>query len=162
MLQLLAPNRVFCICAENICTCITSCSRFCGQRRQQGLLGDGILGRDFVFDIEIRLGAGAYICGEESALIESLEGKRGIPRNRPPYPVTYGYMGKPTVVNNVETFFAAAGIAAHGGAWFASSGTAQSKGTKLLSISGDCERPGIYEYAFGTTAKQILSDCPSE
>jgi [NiFe] hydrogenase diaphorase moiety large subunit len=129
------------------------------QRRQQNLLGKGISERDFVFDIEIRLGAGAYICGEESALIESLEGKRGMPRNRPPYPVSCGYLGKPTVVNNVETFVAAAGIAVHGGAWFASSGTAQSKGTKLLSISGDCEGPGIYEYVFGTTAKQILSDC---
>jgi [NiFe] hydrogenase diaphorase moiety large subunit len=129
------------------------------QRKQQNLLGKGILERDFVFDIEIRLGAGAYICGEESALIESLEGKRGMPRNRPPYPVSCGYLGKPTVVNNVETFVAAAGIAVHGGAWFASSGTAQSKGTKLLSISGDCERPGIYEYAFGTTVKKILSDC---
>ena len=129
------------------------------QRRQRGLLGDHILGRDFVFDIEIRMGAGAYICGEESALIESLEGKRGIPRNRPPYPVTCGYLGKPTVVNNVETFAAAARIAFHGGAWFSSSGTEQSKGTKILSISGDCDQPGIYEYAFGTTIKQLLDDC---
>lgn len=129
------------------------------QRRQLGLLGENILDRDLDFDIEIRLGAGAYICGEESALIESLEGKRGIPRNRPPYPVSSGYLGKPTVVNNVETFAAAAGIAIHGGGWFASSGTEQSKGTKILSISGDCERPGIYEYAFGATIGEILNDC---
>ncbi|MDF9392353.1 MULTISPECIES: NAD(P)H-dependent oxidoreductase subunit E [Methylococcus] len=129
-------------------------------RRQRGLLGKAILGKEgFDFDIEIRLGAGAYICGEESALIESLEGNRGIPRNRPPYPVTHGYLGQPTVVNNVETFFAAAAIAVHGGEWFAAVGTEKSKGTKLLSICGDCARPGIYEYPFGVTVARILEDC---
>ncbi|MGZ8158179.1 MAG: NAD(P)H-dependent oxidoreductase subunit E [Methylobacter sp.] len=129
------------------------------QRRKNGLLGSNILGTGLDFDIEIRLGAGAYICGEESALIESLEGKAGIPRNRPPYPVTQGYLGKPTVVNNVETFLAAAGIAVNGGDWFASIGTEKSKGTKILSISGDCARPGIYEYPFGVTIQAILNDC---
>ncbi|MGR9088048.1 MAG: NAD(P)H-dependent oxidoreductase subunit E [Gammaproteobacteria bacterium] len=129
------------------------------QRRLAGLLGHGILGREFDFDIEIRLGAGAYICGEESALIESLEGKSGIPRNRPPYPVTRGYLGKPTVVNNVETFYAAAAISVYGGDWFAATGTAKSKGTKILSISGDCAGPGIYEYPFGTSMHTILQDC---
>jgi [NiFe] hydrogenase diaphorase moiety large subunit len=129
-------------------------------RRRRGLLGKTILGSEgFDFDIEIRLGAGAYICGEESALIESLEGNRGVPRNRPPYPVTHGYLGKPTVVNNVETFFAAAAIAVHGGEWFAEVGTEKSKGTKLLSICGDCARPGIYEYPFGVTIRQVLEDC---
>ncbi len=136
------------------------------QRRQNGLLGSHILvgacpelveGLDF--DIEICLGAGAYICGEESALIESMEGKAGIPRNRPPYPVTQGYLGKPTVVNNVETFLAAAGIAVNGGDWFANIGTEKSKGTKILSISGDCAHPGIYEYPFGITIQTILNDC---
>jgi [NiFe] hydrogenase diaphorase moiety large subunit len=130
------------------------------ERRRRGLLGKNILGREgFDFDIEIRLGAGAYICGEESALIESLEGKRGVPRNRPPYPVTHGYLGKPTVVNNVETFFAAAAIALHCGDWFAAAGAEKSKGTKLLSICGDCARPGIYEYPFGVTIDRILEDC---
>jgi len=130
------------------------------QRRQTGLLGQNILGREgFDFDIKIHLGAGAYICGEESALIESLEGKRGVPRNRPPYPVTHGYLGQPTVVNNVETFAAAAAIALHGGEWWASIGTEKSRGTKILSISGDCDRPGIYEYPFGTTLREILADC---
>jgi [NiFe] hydrogenase diaphorase moiety large subunit len=129
------------------------------ERRQAGLLGNSILGQDIDFDIEIRLGAGAYICGEESALIESLEGKSGIPRNRPPYPVTHGYLGKPTVVNNVESFFAAAAISVHGGAWFAAHGTGKSKGTKILSISGDCAHPGIYEYPFGTPIRTILADC---
>lgn len=132
-------------------------------RRRGGLLGKNILGQEgFDFDIEIRLGAGAYICGEESALIESLEGKRGVPRNRPPYPVTHGYLGKPTVVNNVETFFAAAAITLHGGEWFASVGTEKSKGTKLLSICGDCSRPGIYEYPFGVTISRILDDCGAD
>ena len=130
------------------------------QRRDNGLLGQDILGKHgFDFDIDIHLGAGAYICGEESSLIESLEGKRGIPRNRPPFPVTHGYLQQPTVVNNVETFMAAAKIAALGADWFCSVGTPESTGTKLLSISGDCERPGIYEYPFGVTIKQVLEDC---
>jgi len=130
------------------------------KRRETGLLGSSILGREgFDFDIEIHMGAGAYICGEESSLIESLEGKRGVPRNRPPFPVTRGYLDKPTVVNNVETFMAAASIAVHGADWFRSAGTEQSTGTKLLSICGDCERPGIYEYPFGVSIRQILDDC---
>jgi [NiFe] hydrogenase diaphorase moiety large subunit len=129
------------------------------QRRQNGLLGNNILGAGLEFDIEICLGAGAYICGEESALIESLEGKAGIPRNRPPYPVSQGYLGKPTVVNNVETFLAATAIAVNGGDWFAAIGTEKSKGTKILSICGDCARPGIYEYAFGVTIQEILKEC---
>jgi len=130
------------------------------KRRETGLLGSNILGRDgFDFDIEIHMGAGAYICGEESSLIESLEGKRGVPRNRPPFPVTRGYLDKPTVVNNVETFMAAASIALHGADWFRSAGTEKSTGTKLLSVCGDCERPGIYEYPFGVSIRQILDDC---
>ncbi|GAB4272657.1 MAG: NADH-quinone oxidoreductase subunit NuoF [Methylomicrobium sp.] len=129
------------------------------QRREAGLLGRNILGKGLDFDIEICLGAGAYICGEESALIESLEGKCGIPRNRPPYPVSQGYLNKPTVVNNVETFAAAANIAVHGGDWFAAKGTNKSQGTKILSISGDCTQPGIYEYPFGTPITTILQDC---
>ncbi len=130
------------------------------QRREAGLLGSDILGHSgFDFDIEIHMGAGAYICGEESSLIESLEGKRGIPRKRPPFPVTNGYMGKPTVVNNVETFMAAALIGVHGADWFRKAGTSGSSGTKLLSISGDCKRPGIYEYPFGVSVNDILKDC---
>jgi [NiFe] hydrogenase diaphorase moiety large subunit len=130
------------------------------KRRQAGLLGANIRGRTGAdFDIVIHLGAGAYICGEESALIESLEGKRGIPRNRPPFPVTHGYLQKPTVVNNVETFCAAALVTLHGGDWFKGHGTAQSTGSKLLSVSGDCARPGIYEYPFGITVRQVLTDC---
>ncbi len=130
------------------------------RRRDENLLGARILGEaDFDFDIEIRLGAGAYICGEESALIESLEGKPGRPRNRPPYPDTHGYRGEPTVVNNVETFACAARIAVEGGAAFAATGTPESTGTKLLSVSGDCARPGVYEYPFGVTVRDVLADC---
>jgi len=130
------------------------------RRRAEGLLGSSIAGvSGFDFDIVIHLGAGAYVCGEESALIESLEGKRGIPRNRPPYPVTHGYLGQPTVVNNVETFCAAAQIALNGGEWYRRIGTPRSAGTKLLSVSGDCTRPGTYEYPFGVTVRQVLADC---
>jgi len=130
------------------------------RRRALGLLGKAIMGTaGFDFDIEIHLGAGAYICGEESALIESLEGKRGTPRNRPPFPVTSGYLNQPTVVNNVETLMMSCLIARHGGAWHAAIGTVQSAGTKLLSISGDCARPGIYEYPFGISVAEVLADC---
>ena len=130
------------------------------HRRQQKLLGKAILDEaDFDFDITIHLGAGAYICGEESALIESLEGKRGTPRNRPPFPVTHGYLNQPTVVNNVETFAATSLIALNGGAWYADIGTATSSGTKILSVSGDCAHPGLYEYPFGVSVAQVLDDC---
>jgi [NiFe] hydrogenase diaphorase moiety large subunit len=126
-------------------------------RRRAGLLGQDILGvPGFHFDIQVRLGAGAYVCGEESALLESLEGKRGIPRPRPPYPVEAGFHGAPTVVNNVETLSAACLVAVHGGAWYASLGTTASKGTKLFSVSGDCSRPGVYELPMGTTLQQLL------
>ncbi len=130
------------------------------RRREQALLGNAIQGKvGFDFDIEIHVGAGAYVCGEESALIESLEGKRGTPRIRPPFPVEHGYLGQPTTVNNVETFCAVTHIAVHGGAWWARIGTAQSTGTKIHSVSGDCDRPGIYEYPFGTRIGRILQDC---
>lgn len=130
------------------------------RRRRDKLLGAAILGQSgFDFDIEIHLGAGAYICGEESALIESLEGKRGTPRNRPPFPVTSGYLGQPTVVNNVETLAASCLAAQRGGAWFAGIGTEASAGTKILSVSGDCSRPGLYEYPFGVRVSEVLDAC---
>lgn len=128
------------------------------QRRAAGLLGRNILDRGFDFDIEIHLGAGAYICGEESALIESLEGKPGKPRIRPPFPVTHGYMGQPTIVNNVETLALAGLIALRGGEWFRGIGTPASSGTKVLSVSGDVARPGIYEVPFGVTLAEVLAE----
>ncbi len=127
------------------------------RMREEGALGKDIRGKEgFNFDIEIRIGAGAYVCGEETALIESLEGHRGEPRNRPPFPVDTGYYRHPTIVNNVETFAVVPHIIAKGVDWFKSIGTEKSAGSKLLSISGDCERPGVYEVAFGTTIKQII------
>jgi len=130
------------------------------RRREAKLLGTGIIGQPgFDFDIQIHVGAGAYVCGEESSLIESLEGKRGTPRIRPPFPVQSGYLGHPTIVNNVETFCAAVHIALRGGAWWAAIGTPKSAGTKIHSVSGDCERPGLYEYPFGTRIGRILEDC---
>jgi [NiFe] hydrogenase diaphorase moiety large subunit len=126
-------------------------------RRQLGLLGPNIVGKEgFEFDIRIQLGAGAYICGEESSLIESLEGKRGAPRHRPPFPVTSGYLGQPTSVNNVETLCCAARILEKGAEWFKVIGTKDSTGTKLLSVSGDCKHPGVYEVEFGTTIDAVL------
>ncbi len=130
------------------------------RRRDTRLLGTAILGQaGFDFDIAIHVGAGAYVCGEESSLIESLEGKRGTPRIRPPFPVEHGYLGFPTIVNNVETFCAAGHVALQGGAWWAAIGTPKSTGTKIHSVSGDCERPGLYEYPFGTRIGRILEDC---
>lgn len=130
------------------------------RRRAAGLLGTGIAGQPgFDFDIDIHLGAGAYVCGEESALLESLEGKRGVPRIRPPYPSSQGWRGLPTVVNNVETFCCVAQIALRGSDWWAGIGTPHSTGTRIHSVSGDCARPGLYEYPLGTPVARILADC---
>jgi len=126
-------------------------------RRQSGLLGSNICGHaGFDFDIRIQLGAGAYICGEESSMIESLEGKRGAPRDRPPFPTERGYLQQPTAVDNVETYVCATRIMAKGAAWFTGYGTAASSGTKLMSVSGDCLRPGVYEVPFGITVNELL------
>ncbi|HEY5534653.1 MAG TPA: NADH-ubiquinone oxidoreductase-F iron-sulfur binding region domain-containing protein [Ignavibacteria bacterium] len=126
------------------------------QMREDKLLGDKILGTDFNFDIEIRLGAGAYVCGEETALIESLEGNRGEARNRPPYPVNTGYNKRPTSVNNVETLASVPHILLKGGKWYSSHGTDKSSGSKLFSVSGDCDKPGVYELPWGTKIKDLL------
>jgi len=128
------------------------------RREREGLVGRDVLGSGQVFEVSIHLGAGAYVCGEETALIESLEGKRGIPRVRPPFLATHGYLQHPTANNNVETFAQAAQIAVMGGHWFAAAGTEKSKGTKLLSVSGDVERPGIYEYPWGVSVRQVCED----
>ena len=119
------------------------------ELRDEGWLGPA-------FDIRIQMGAGAYICGDESALIESCEGKRGTPRLKPPFPVEYGFLGKPTCVNNVETFAAAARIMELGADWFAAMGTPESTGTRLLSVAGDCAAPGIYEVEWGITLREVL------
>ncbi len=134
--------------------------RALAARRASRLLGRDVLGHTgFDFDVEVHLGAGAYVCGEESALLESLEGRRGIPRNRPPYPVTHGYLQRPTVVNNVETFASVAHVALLGGARFAQVGTERSTGTRVHSVSGDCARPGLYELPMGATVRELLALC---
>ncbi len=124
--------------------------------RDKNLLGENIQGKGFDFDIRLQMGAGAYVCGEESALIESAEGKRGEPRYRPPFPAQIGYRNKPTVVNNVETFCSAVKIMEKGSEWHKKIGTEESAGTKLLSISGDCKKPGVYEVKWGMTLDEML------
>jgi len=133
------------------------------QLRRKHLIGKNAAGIDgFDFDISIQFGAGAYVCGEESALIESAEGKRGEPRPRPPFPVEKGYLGFPTVVNNVETLCATVKIIQNGGEWYQSMGTPESHGTKVLSISGDCKYPGIYELEWGFSVADILKMAGAE
>lgn len=121
-----------------------------------GYLGENILGNEFSFDVVVRSGAGAYICGEETALFESIEGKRGYPRLKPPFPTTHGLFGQPTVINNVETLCTAAWIIANGHEAYRSLGTEKSPGTKLFCLSGDVAQPGVYEVPFGTLLKDVL------
>jgi len=128
------------------------------EARRQGYLGANILGSEFGFDIEIRSGAGAYICGEETALFESIEGKRGFPRIKPPFPTTHGLFGKPTVVNNVETLANVPLIIRGGSQAFRERGTEESPGTKLFCLSGDVARPGLYEVEFGVPLRHLLED----
>jgi NADH-quinone oxidoreductase subunit F len=125
--------------------------------RAAGLLGDDILGGGLAFDIEIRRGAGAYICGEETALFESIEGKRGEPRNKPPFPVSHGLFGKPTAINNVETLVNVPLVLREGGAAYAAIGTEGSTGPKLFCLSGHVARPGVYEAPFGVTLRELLA-----
>ena len=133
------------------------------QRREKGLLGKDISGKTGInFDIRIQLGAGAYICGEETSLISSCEGLRGDPKTRPPFPAQKGYSGSPTTVNNVETFCCVARIIEKGAAWFTEIGSQGSPGTKLLSVSGDCASPGVYELPFGVTVKDLLQEVGAE
>lgn len=128
------------------------------KMRDDNLLGKSIFGKkDFDFEIIIRLGSGAYVCGEETALIESLEGNRGEARNRPPYPVNTGFKGKPTSVNNVETLASVPHILCKGGEWFSKFGTDKSTGSKLFSVSGDCDKPGVYELQWGIKIKDLLN-----
>jgi [NiFe] hydrogenase diaphorase moiety large subunit len=129
------------------------------KRRAAGLLGHSVCGVEgFDFDILVAMGAGAYVCGEETALIESLEGFRGEPRNRPPFPVVAGLLNNPTVVNNVETLASVAAILGKGTDWFKAFGTDKSTGYKLFSISGDCEKPGVYEFPWGITVARLLEE----
>jgi len=127
------------------------------EAREAGLLGNNILSSGFSFDIEIRVGAGAYICGEETALFESIEGKRGFPRIKPPFPTTFGVFGKPTVINNVETLCNVPLIISQGVAEFRKIGTEKSPGPKLFCVSGDVAKTGVYEVPFGVTLRELLA-----
>ena len=122
----------------------------------RGFLGENILGTDFSLDVYVHRGAGAYICGEETALMESLEGKRGEPRVKPPFPTQVGLFGQPTLINNVETLACVPHIVLRGPEWFASIGTEQSKGPKIFCVSGHVKRPGNYELPMGTTLREII------
>ncbi len=128
------------------------------QARNYGILGENIFGTDFSFDIEIRLGAGAFVCGEETALLESIEGKRGQPRVKPPYPAQSGLWGKPTLINNVETYANIAQIILKGPEWYSSIGTANSKGTKVFALGGNVNNVGLVEVPMGTTLREIVYD----
>jgi NADH-quinone oxidoreductase subunit F len=127
------------------------------QARARGFLGEQVMGERFHFDIELRRGAGAYICGEETALLNSLEGYRGEPRNKPPFPVQVGLFGKPTVVNNVETLVNVLEIVRHGGLAYAALGTPDATGSKLFCLSGCVTSPGLYEVPFGATLREVLA-----
>ena len=128
------------------------------QARNYGILGNNIFGTDFSFDIEIRLGAGAFVCGEETALLESIEGKRGQPRVKPPYPAQVGLWGKPTLINNVETYANIAQIILKGPEWYSSIGTENSKGTKVFALGGNVNNVGLVEVPMGTTLREIVYD----
>lgn len=128
------------------------------QAREAGFLGENILGTDFTFDLDLRLGSGAFVCGEETALLESIEGKRGEPRPRPPFPAVKGLFGKPTIVNNVETYANIPQIIVKGAEWFASMGTEKSKGTKVFALGGKIQNTGLVEIPMGTTLREIVED----
>lgn len=128
------------------------------EGHRAGLLGENILGSSFTFDVELRRGAGAYICGEETALFEAIEGKRGFPRSKPPYPTTYGLFGKPTVINNVETLANVPLILQMGSEAYRKIGTQKSPGPKLFCVSGDVRRPGLYEVPFGVPLRHLIED----
>ncbi|HCX96543.1 NADP-reducing hydrogenase subunit HndC [uncultured spirochete] len=128
------------------------------QAKEYGLLGKDILGSGFDFDIEIRLGAGAFVCGEETALLQSIEGKRGMPRPKPPFPAVKGLWGKPTVINNVETLANIPVVLTRGAQWFAAIGTEKSKGTKVFALTGKINNSGLIEVPMGTTLREIIFD----
>lgn len=128
------------------------------QAREYGILGENIFGTNFSFDIEIRLGAGAFVCGEETALLESIEGRRGQPRVKPPYPATSGLWGCPTLINNVETYANIAQIILKGPEWYSSIGTETSKGTKVFALGGNVNNVGLVEVPMGTTLREIVFD----
>jgi NADH-quinone oxidoreductase subunit F len=132
--------------------------RAIAQMRENGLLGNNILGSDFSFDIQLKKGAGAFVCGEETALMQSIEGKRGMPRSRPPFPAVAGLFGKPTNINNVETLAAVSAILEKGGAWYAGYGTEKSRGTKTFALAGKINRTGLIEVPMGIPLRSVIEE----
>ncbi|MBU0927762.1 MAG: iron hydrogenase [Spirochaetes bacterium] len=142
---------------------VSDLARKIGEMKSQNLIGPDICHeKGFCFDIHIKLGSGSYVCGEETALLESLESRRGEPRNKPPYPAESGFLGRPTVVNNVETLSFVPHILLNGADWFQQFGTEKSTGSKLFSVSGDCGKPGIYEFEFGITIRELLKEIEAD
>lgn len=154
----IGAHRIYCYMRGEYPLAIGRVHDAIGQLREAGYLGKNIIGSDYSLEVEIRAGAGAYICGEETALFESIEGKRGFPRIKPPFPTTHGLFGQPTVINNVETLAKVPLILSDGVAAFRSLGTEKSPGTKLFCLSGDVSQPGLYEVPFGVTLRHLLFD----
>ncbi|MEW5960811.1 MAG: NADH-quinone oxidoreductase subunit NuoF, partial [Chloroflexota bacterium] len=154
----IGASQGFIYCRAEYPVAIETLNVAISQARAYGLLGENILGSDFSFDLEVRVGAGAFVCGEETALMASIEGKRGEPRPRPPFPAISGLWGKPTNINNVETYANVPQIILRGAAWFAGMGTEKSKGTKTFAIAGDVNNTGLIEVPLGITLREVIFD----
>jgi len=154
----IGANQGYVYCRAEYPDAVRSLNIAIEQAREFGLLGQNILGSDFSFELEVRMGAGAFVCGEETALMASIEGQRGQPRPRPPFPAVKGLWGKPTNINNVETYANVAQIILNVADWYASIGTADSKGTKTFALAGDVKNTGLIEVPFGTTLREIIYD----
>ncbi len=154
----IGANKGYVYCRAEYPIAVKRLNLAISQAKEQGLLGENILGTDFSFDLEVRLGAGAFVCGEETALLASIEGERGEPRLRPPYPAVSGLWGKPTIINNVETFANIAPIIHRGSDWFGSIGSENSKGTKVFALAGEINNIGLAEIPMGTTLREVIFD----
>ncbi len=154
----IGSHQGFIYCRAEYPIAVERCKIAIKQAREYGLLGKNILGTGFDFDIDIRLGAGAFVCGEETALMTSIEGNRGEPRPRPPFPAVKGLFGKPSILNNVETYANIAQIILKGADWFASMGTEKSKGTKVFALGGKITNTGLVEIPMGTTLREVIDD----
>ncbi len=154
----IGSHQGYIYCRAEYPIAVERCKIAIKQAREYGLLGKNILGTGFDFDIDIRLGAGAFVCGEETALMTSIEGNRGEPRPRPPFPAVKGLFGKPSILNNVETYANIAQIILKGADWFASMGTERSKGTKVFALGGKITNTGLVEIPMGTTLREVIDD----
>ena len=154
----IGSHQGYIYCRAEYPIAVDRCKIAIKQAREYGLLGKNILGTGFDFDIDIRLGAGAFVCGEETALMTSIEGNRGEPRPRPPFPAVKGLFGKPSILNNVETYANIAQIILKGADWFASMGTEKSKGTKVFALGGKITNTGLVEIPMGTTLREVIDD----